>query len=108
MPPGDSAVIAAGSTMTVASYSRPLVDIGSTTLTRPDGSPASDLSEPSHGDAQMTAMEPSTSTRSASTVAAAAGTILSGPTEVMIGATPVSRTAFGMSASGTSARITSA
>ena len=49
-------MISAGSTMTVASYSRPLVDIGSTTLTRPDGSLASDLSEPSHGDAEMIAV----------------------------------------------------
>ena len=41
MPPGDSRVISSGSTTTVASYSRPLVDIGSTRPTRAEPSPAS-------------------------------------------------------------------
>src|SRR5665648_315649 len=104
MPPGDSALISAGSTITVASYSRPLVDIGPTTLTRPEESPVNELSELSesiHCAGVMTAMDPSTSLSSASTAAAAAGGTPAASTEVMTGATPVSRTDFGTSASGT-------
>src|SRR5665648_259990 len=108
MPPGDSAVIPAGSTMTVASYSSPLVDIGSTTLTRPDETSPTDLSDVIQRAGEMTAIDPSTSPSRVSTAAATAGGTPTGSTDVVIGPTPVSRTACGMSASGTSALITSA
>src|SRR5665647_76778 len=107
-PPGDSAVISTGSTMTVASYSRPLVDIGSTTLTRPDETSAADLIDAIQRAGEITAIDPAISPSSASTAWATAAGIPSPVTDVTIGETPVSRTASGKSASGTSARMTSA
>src|SRR5665647_787230 len=65
-PPGDSAVISSGSTMTVASYSRPLVDIGSTTLTRPEETSATDLIDAIQRAGEITAIGPATSPSSAS------------------------------------------
>jgi adenylosuccinate synthase len=108
MPPGDSAVISAGSTMTVASYSRPLVDIGPTTLTRPDETSATDRSESIQRAGDMTAIDPSTSPSSVSTASATTAGIDSAVTDVTMGDTPVSRTACGRSASGISVWITSA
>src|SRR5665647_2862097 len=107
-PPGDSAVISAGSTITVASYSRHLVDIGSTTLTRPEETSDAALIDAIQRAGEITAIDPATSPSSTSTAWATAAGIPSPVTDVTIGETPVSRTASGKSASGTSARITSA